>query len=569
MPLPAIKSLSISSRLGLGFGCLLVLLIAVATVGQLSLGKVHEQMQLITGSGAQKSKLINGMLETVSAIGIQSRSAAMLNDIDSKQSRQQIEAVGKSIAEYAREESDLVDVLTKGSAAPQQLKLLEEVQALGRKTLPELATAIKAIDEGDTVGATLSLMTRVAPSENAWRAKLREMIELQNTLNAEATLSAQQTQSRARTAGILLVLLAIALGVLIAWRITVSITAPIDRAVVVAERIANGDLTSQVEVRIHDETGRLLDAIAAMQERLRSLVGEIGQTAESILVASSEVASGNLDLSQRTEHTSHSLQSAASALADLTGTVTHSADSARQANQLASTASEAATRGGEVVSQVVSTMDTISASSRKIADIISVIDGIAFQTNILALNAAVEAARAGEQGRGFAVVASEVRSLAGRSANAAREIKALIGASVEQVQQGSTLVNHAGKTIEDLVLSVRRVSDIMGEITAGTQEQSQRIGNVSQSVGELEDMTQQNAALVEEGAAAADSLKEQAGRLTQMVNAFRLRRDGSDHLIGAGFPPAAPPAAVPAPARSTVGRTLAAAKGHAPALPRG
>ncbi|MEI2624659.1 MAG: methyl-accepting chemotaxis protein [Giesbergeria sp.] len=223
-----------------------------------------------------------------------------------------------------------------------------------------------------------------------------------------------------------------------------------------AERIASGDLTSQIEVRIHDESGRLLDAIAAMQERLRTLVGDIGQTAESILVASSEVASGNLNLSQRTELTSHNLQGAATALGDLTGAVSNSAEAARQANQLAAGASDAATRGGEVVSQVVRTMDTISASSHKISDIISVIDGIAFQTNILALNAAVEAARAGEQGRGFAVVASEVRSLAGRSAQAAREIKALIGASVEQVQTGSALVNHAGKTIEELVQSVRK-----------------------------------------------------------------------------------------------------------------
>ena len=302
------------------------------------------------------------------------------------------------------------------------------------------------------MSATLALMTRVAPAETAWRAKPRELIELQNTLNAEATASAEQTQSSARVVGGLLVLLAIGLGALIAWRITASITAPIGRAVVVAERIARGDLTSQVEVRIHDETGRLLlEAIAAMQERLRTLVGEIGQTADSILVASSEVASGNLDLSQRTEQTSHNLQSAASSLVDLTGTVSQSADSARQAHQLASTASDAATRGGEVVGQVVRTMDTISASSRKIADIISVIDGIAFQTNILALSAAVEAARAGEQGRGFAVVAGEVRNLAGRSAQAAREIKALIGTSVDQVQEGSTLVNHAGKTIEELV----------------------------------------------------------------------------------------------------------------------
>ncbi|MBV7428911.1 HAMP domain-containing protein [Acidovorax sp. sif1233] len=561
----SLKSLSISSRLGLGFGCMLVLVVAVAAVGQLSVGKVHEQMRQVTGAGASKSKLVNGMLESVSAIGIQSRSAAMLNDIDPKQAHEQIAAISATLKEYGRQETALGELLTPAGATPAEIKLLGEVQALGRKARPELDNAIKSADDGDTVSATLALMTRVAPVETAWRAKLRELIELQNSLNADATASAEQTQSNARMVGGLLVLLAIGLGALIAWRITASITAPIGRAVVVAERIARGDLTSQVEVRIQDETGRLLEAIAAMQERLRTLVGEIGQTADSILVASSEVASGNLDLSQRTEQTSHNLQGAATALVDLTGTVSQSADSARQANQLASTASDAATRGGEVVSQVVRTMDTISASSRKIADIISVIDGIAFQTNILALNAAVEAARAGEQGRGFAVVAGEVRSLAGRSANAAREIKALIGASVDQVQEGSTLVNHAGKTIEELVLSVRRVSDIMGEITAATQEQSQRIGHVSHSVGELEEMTQQNAALVEEGAAAADSLKDQAGRLTQMVGTFRLTRDGGGENHWSGG--AASPAPVPVPAPPQRASLQPPSRGQQPSLP--
>ena len=556
-----LKSLSISTRLGLGFGCMLVLVVAVAAVGQLSVGKVHEQMRLITGLGAQKSVLVNGMLESVSAMGIQSRSAAMLNDIDPKQAGEQINSVAGTLNEYARQEAALAELLATGGASAAERQLLQEVQALGARTRPELENAIKSADEGDTVSATLTLMTRVAPAETAWRGKLRELVDLQGRLNAEATASAERTQGQARTVAGLLVLLAIGLGALIAWRITRSITAPIGRAVVVAERIARGDLTSQVEVRIQDETGRLLGAIDAMQDRLRTLVGEIGQTADSILVASSEVASGNLDLSQRTEQTSHNLQSAASSLADLTGTVSQSADAARQANQLASSASDAATRGGEVVQQVVRTMDTISASSRKIADIIGVIDSIAFQTNILALNAAVEAARAGEQGRGFAVVASEVRSLAGRSANAAREIKALIGASVDQVQEGSTLVNHAGTTIDELVQSVRRVSDIMGEITAATQEQSQRIGQVSGSVGELEEMTQQNAALVEEGAAAADSLKDQAGRLTQMVGTFRLsRKDGGNEDSWGTAGPAASPLAVPAPAHTAAAR--------APALPR-
>ena len=401
------------------------------------------------------------------------------------------------------------------------------MQELGRKARPELANAIKAADDGDTVSATLALMTRVAPAETAWRAKLRELIELielQNTLNAEATSSAEQTQSSARVVGGLLVLLAIGLGALIAWRITASITASIGRAVVVAERIARGDLTSQVEVRINDETGRLLEAIAAMQERLRSLVGEIGQTADSILVASSEVASGNQDLSQRTEQTSHNLQGASHALADLTGTVAQSAESAHQANGLASKASSAATQGGEVVSQVVRTMDAISASSRKISDITGVIDSIAFQTNILALNAAVEAARAGEQGRGFAVVAAEVRSLAGRSAEAAKEIKTLIGNSVETVDAGSRLVDTAGSTMQHIVQEVQRVTDLIREISASTSEQTVGIGQVGEAVAQLDQMTQQNAALVEESAAAASSLNQQAQQLVEAVAVFQLGR---------------------------------------------
>ncbi|MFY3385803.1 methyl-accepting chemotaxis protein [Paracidovorax sp. MALMAid1276] len=565
----SLKSLSISSRLGLGFGCVLVLLVAVAAVGQLSVGKVHDQMRQITGVGASKAKLVNGMLEGVSAMGIHSRSAAMLNDIDPKQAREQVAAVGNTLKQYSTDEAALAAMMVPATATAAEIQLLADIRALAAKTRPELDAAIKSADDGDTVSATLALMTRVAPSESAWRAKLRDLIALQNSLNAEATAAAETTQSRARLVADALVLLAIGLGGLIAWRITTSITAPIGRAVVVAERIARGDLTSQVEVRIHDETGRLLEAVAAMQERLRTLVGEIGETAESILVASSEVASGNLDLSQRTEQTSHNLQGAASSLVELTGTVSQSADSARQANQLASTASDTATRGGEVVGQVVRTMDTISASSRKIADIISVIDGIAFQTNILALNAAVEAARAGEQGRGFAVVAGEVRSLAGRSANAAREIKALIDTSVNQVQEGSTLVNHAGKTIEELVLSVRRVSDIMGEITAATQEQSQRIGHVNHSVGALDEMTQQNAALVEEGAAAADSLKEQAGRLTQMVGAFRLsRNDGADDDSWGAAAPALPSMPAPAPAALRAAAPALTPRSKLPSLPR-
>ena len=555
MSSPLFKSLSISARLGLGFGCLLVLLVAMATVGQLSLNQVNTRMQEMTGAGATKTKLVNSMLESVGSLGIQSRSSAMLNEIDPKQAQVQIQAVRKTLQEYAKQEAQLAQLITPATASAAETALLQQVQAAAQKARPEIESAMQAADDGDTVTASLNLMTRAAPAESIWRQQLGELIALQNRLNDEAAASAEAIQSRARWIGGVLVVAAMALGLLIAWRITASITQPIARAVVVAERIARGDLTSQVEVRIHDETGRLLEAIAAMQDRLRSLVAEIGQAADSILVASSEVASGNQDLSIRTEQTSHNLQGASQALGDLTGTVAHSAQAAHQANGLAAKASTAAAEGGEVVTQVVQTMDAISASSRKISDITSVIDSIAFQTNILALNAAVEAARAGEQGRGFAVVASEVRGLAGRAANAAREIKALINDSTQQVQAGATLVNHAGDSIAQLVQSVRQVSSIMAEITAATQEQSQRITEVSHSVGSLEEMTQQNAALVEEGAAAAESLKDQAGRLTQMVHTFRLTREHTQARAWEAPTPAALAGQTPANQRIALHRS--------------
>jgi methyl-accepting chemotaxis protein len=272
----------------------------------------------------------------------------------------------------------------------------------------------------------------------------------------------------------------------------------------------------------HDEAAQLLTVLSRMQGSLRSAVGQVHQSSVSIRAASAEVASGNGDLSHRTEQAASSLQQTASSMEQLTGTVRHSAESARQASQLASSAAEVAQRGGSVVAQVVDTMEDINTSAKRIADIIGTIDGIAFQTNILALNAAVEAARAGEQGRGFAVVASEVRSLAQRSAAAAREIKSLIGASVERVDTGSQLVTRAGHTMNEIVASVQRVSDIISEISSATHEQSAGIGLVNTAVAQLDGMTQQNAALVEQSAAAAESLKEQAERLNAVVGTFKL-----------------------------------------------
>jgi methyl-accepting chemotaxis protein len=371
----------------------------------------------------------------------------------------------------------------------------------------------------------------------------------------------------------LLGLLTCAAAVGVAWWLQRKVVEDLRRAVGVATEVAGGNLCANAQTDRRDEVGDLMRSLGAMTHQLSSSLRTVMQSSDSIQVASAEIATGNQDLSTRTEQTASNLQRAASSMDQLTGTVKQSADSARQANQLASSAAEVASRGGNVVAQVVTTMDEINASSKKIADIISVIDGIAFQTNILALNAAVEAARAGEQGRGFAVVAAEVRSLAQRSAQAAKEIKNLIGASVDRVEAGSRLVADAGATMSEIVSSVQRVSDIIGEITSAAAEQSDGISQVNTSVVELDQMTQQNAALVEESAAAAEGLKEQATRLAQVVSSFKLGNAEATPAVSSvmAAPPVAPkPAPHPTPAAAPVKPApapapRAAAKAPAPA----
>jgi len=316
------------------------------------------------------------------------------------------------------------------------------------------------------------------------------------------------------------VIILVGLGLI--WVIPQSVIHPVQDAVKLAHSIANGDLTHQVTIKSQDELGELLGSLEMMQDKLAGVVANVRQGSESVANASSEIAQGNHDLSARTESQASSLEQTAASMEELSATVKQNADSARQANQLAMNASAVASQGGEVVAQVVDTMKGINEASRKISDIISVIDGIAFQTNILALNAAVEAARAGDQGRGFAVVASEVRSLAGRSAEAAKEIKTLINASVQRVEQGTTLVDQAGTTMTEVVSSIRRVTDIMGEISAASNEQSLGVSQVGEAVTQMDQVTQQNAALVEEMAAAASSLKAQAQDLVQVVAIFKL-----------------------------------------------
>ena len=413
-----------------------------------------------------------------------------------------------------------------------------------RKSVIELRDKARQIKTDGNEEDALKLMNaQYLPAMASYIGAQKELVKMQQARTVEV-MADTEARRQANSAGILVGLAVIVAAIFLAtnWLVR-SIREPLEQANALAARIAQGDLSTVVVTHREDEFGALLDSLSAMNQSLSRMVSEVRSSTDSIAIASSEIAQGNNDLAQRTEQTSSNLQATASSMDALTSTVQHSADNARQASTLAASASSVAQRGGAVVTQVVETMQEINASSKKISDIIGVIDGIAFQTNILALNAAVEAARAGEQGRGFAVVASEVRSLAGRSADAAKEIKSLIGTSVDKVESGTKLVNDAGATMQEIVDSVRRVADVIGEITAAATEQSTGIAGVNQAIGNLDQMTQQNAALVEESAAAAESLRDQADRMKQAVSVFK---------VGAGdFGATSPKAAV----RSSVPRS--------------
>jgi methyl-accepting chemotaxis protein len=363
---------------------------------------------------------------------------------------------------------------------------------------------------------------KFVPARDAYILSVDKVVDGLHKVQVDTS---QQSIASADQASLLTVLIgaaAVIAGALMAWLLSRSITVPLAKAVDIARTVAAGDLSQQLTVTSTDETGQLMQALQDMNSSLQGIVTQVRQGTDSMATATGQISAGNQDLSSRTEQQASSLEETAASMEELTSTVKQNADNARQANQLAMTASGVAVKGGDVVAQVVNTMDAINGSSRKIVDIIGVIDSIAFQTNILALNAAVEAARAGEQGRGFAVVASEVRSLAQRSAEAAKEIKSLIDDSVSKVEQGSQQVSDAGKTMQEIVSSVQRVTDIMGEITAASQEQTSGIEQINQAIAQMDQVTQQNAALVEEAAAAADSLQSQATQLSQVVSVFKL-----------------------------------------------
>ncbi|HZV63549.1 MAG TPA: methyl-accepting chemotaxis protein [Telluria sp.] len=396
---------------------------------------------------------------------------------------------------------------------------------------------------------------------------LLKLVSLNVTGAKEASNEGDLRYANSRLWVIGVLVVAVSLGLLLAICIARVISGPLKIASEVAARVAAGDLTSNIEVTSKDETGKLMQSLKDMNASLIKIVGEVRSGTDTIATASSQIAAGNLDLSSRTEQQASSLEETASSMEEMTGTVKQNADNARQANQLAASASAVAIKGGEVVAQVVDTMSSINESSKKIVDIIGVIDGIAFQTNILALNAAVEAARAGEQGRGFAVVASEVRNLAQRSAAAAKEIKGLIGDSVEKVEAGTKQVGQAGATMDEIVDSVKRVTDIMREITAASREQTSGIEQINQAISQMDLVTQQNAALVEEAAAAAKSLQDQAGNLAQIVGVFRLDGDhgGQSAMQRVATHPVASARKVAGKPRSAYPTQSAPTRGTAPA----
>ena len=568
-----ISQLKIAQRLGLGFGSVMVLLVALTGVALDSLNGAKadmaaavtlERRAAMTDEWVASTRLnINrvmalaksGNLPAVEAYfkpqiaetteRINGLQKALEAEIESERGKALLKDIGERRKEYIAARKAYFEAL-KAEAPP----------APAANPAPGAPAPVANTSSG--AQADEMLQASLLPAAERYIGAMVGLQKFEHEQVDQAVKDASLVTDREALILLGLAAAALLLGVVVAWRITRSVTAPLHEAVNIARTVAAGDLSLSVQTQRRDELGDLLKALGEMKEALVKTVSQVRSASDSIGVASSEIASGNQDLSSRTEQAASSLEQTAASMEELTATVRQSADAARQANQLAASASEIAVRGGQVVGQVVTTMEEINHSSKKINDIIGVIDGIAFQTNILALNAAVEAARAGEQGRGFAVVAAEVRNLAQRSAEAAKEIKGLIGASVEKVDAGTRLVADAGQTMSEIVGSVQRVSDIIGEITAASGEQSDGIGQVNVAVTQLDQMTQQNAALVEESAAAAESLKEQASRLAQVVQIFRI--DGATPLHKPAPSPRTGPALMPSASPAPVTAVRAGAK---------
>jgi methyl-accepting chemotaxis protein len=515
-----ISNMKIGMRLGAGFGLVLVLLILVTALGLSQMAHIQANLDAIVNANNVEADLVASMHTSVTDQMIAVRDIVMLTEVSKTQAAvDRIKMQTKKYAEAETKLSKMFSVLQ--GTAPEKTAFLKKLKEVEVTVLPLMDRVIEVGLYNTKEAAAKVLINEVNPTQEKWLEELKTLVSLERQLNEQSFVDARNSYEKARALMIGLGCAAVLIALSLSYWIAHSITGPMNEAMRIAQTVASGDLTSDIKVKTTDEMGQLLQALKNMNGSLVNIVRGVRGGIDTIATASGQISVGNMDLSSRTEQQASSLEATTLSMEELTSTVKQNVDNARQANQLAMSASDVAQKGGAVVSQVVDTMGSINASAKKIVDIIGVIDGIAFQTNILALNAAVEAARAGEQGRGFAVVAAEVRNLAQRSAAAAREVKTLIGESVCKIEVGSKLVDQAGATMDEIMESVKRVTDIMSEITAASQEQTSGIEQISRAISQMDQITQQNATLVEEAAAAAASLQNQADNLVQVVAVFK------------------------------------------------
>jgi methyl-accepting chemotaxis protein len=509
--------------LALGFGMLLVFVLLVGAAGIGGMSRLNDRVNAIVVYNNAKL----GFAQSFSRALVEQEKGllGLVLASSAEQRDQALTAIKYQASQYDDAKKGLVEILGLSKPTEREANIVEKINGHEATATPLVAKVMKLVGDDDTEGALKVLQSDVKPALGKWVTDIDELVSIEQRLNDQAATDTAKDYVWLRNFSLACIALAVAFGALVSLFITRGLRRDLggepSQATQVATQVAAGDLSLAIPVRTGD-TSSLMAALKGTVEQLSNILRTINAATDTINIGASEIASGNSDLSKRTEEQAAALEQTAASMEQLTATVKQNADNARQANQLAAGASDVAIKGGQVVDKVVATMTSINDSSKKIVDIISVIDGIAFQTNILALNAAVEAARAGEQGRGFAVVASEVRSLAQRSSEAAKQIKVLITESVLKVEGGSKLVDEAGATMGEIVSAVKRVTDIMAEITVASHEQSNGISQVNTAIAQMDQSTQRNAALVEQAAAAADSMRQQAQSLAQTVSVFRL-----------------------------------------------